>query len=217
MSDQAASSQSAPVTQRLVFDGPAAQPAVTNIVSKPVLEDAAEDVRGLDENEIPAFLRKSPMSAPAAATSAPVLNPVEQRKEEIEVAKKPSEKSNGPRPVIAPSLDDMTVDDLKRQQEEIERKIHEKQEAEKAAVIQQIVDIVQSYKIPIDELVTALGGFKVKRKGVKAQQKYRDPVSGATWSGRGKEPLWIRGKDRDQFLMDDDEDEESVEDDLAGR
>lgn len=31
--------------------------------------------------------------------------------------------------------------------------------------------------------------------------KYRDPESGKTWSGRGKPPLWIAGKDRDGFSI----------------
>ena len=31
--------------------------------------------------------------------------------------------------------------------------------------------------------------------------KYRDPVTGQTWTGRGKEPVWIRGKDRAAFLI----------------
>lgn len=35
----------------------------------------------------------------------------------------------------------------------------------------------------------------------KVAPKYRDPVSGQTWTGRGKPPAWIAGKDRDQFLI----------------
>lgn len=31
--------------------------------------------------------------------------------------------------------------------------------------------------------------------------KYRDPVSGNTWSGKGKIPQWINGKNRDDFLI----------------
>ncbi|HJP60331.1 MAG TPA: H-NS family nucleoid-associated regulatory protein [Gemmatimonadaceae bacterium] len=31
--------------------------------------------------------------------------------------------------------------------------------------------------------------------------KYRDPVSGATWSGMGREPRWIAGKDRTAFAI----------------
>jgi DNA-binding protein H-NS len=32
--------------------------------------------------------------------------------------------------------------------------------------------------------------------------KYRDPATGATWTGRGKPPNWINGKDRDSMLID---------------
>ncbi|WP_446326913.1 H-NS histone family protein [Burkholderia pseudomallei] len=31
--------------------------------------------------------------------------------------------------------------------------------------------------------------------------KYYDPETGATWSGNGKVPLWLRGKDRDKYLL----------------
>ncbi len=31
--------------------------------------------------------------------------------------------------------------------------------------------------------------------------KYRDPETNKTWTGRGKPPLWIAGKDREQFLV----------------
>jgi DNA-binding protein H-NS len=42
--------------------------------------------------------------------------------------------------------------------------------------------------------------MKFKRKGTKAKAKYRDPATGTTWSGRGKEPHWIKGaSDRTPF------------------
>lgn len=31
--------------------------------------------------------------------------------------------------------------------------------------------------------------------------KYRDPQTGKTWSGRGRIPKWIEGKDRENFLI----------------
>ena len=40
-----------------------------------------------------------------------------------------------------------------------------------------------------------------KAKGAVGAPKYRDPDSGATWTGRGKPPNWINGKDREQFLI----------------
>ncbi|WP_268959019.1 H-NS family nucleoid-associated regulatory protein [Paraburkholderia solitsugae] len=40
-------------------------------------------------------------------------------------------------------------------------------------------------------------------KGSAAAVKYRDPKSGATWSGRGRAPTWLAGaKDRTKFLID---------------
>ncbi|MBF3536347.1 H-NS histone family protein [Burkholderia pseudomallei] len=34
-----------------------------------------------------------------------------------------------------------------------------------------------------------------------ALAKYRDPASGAVWSGRGRAPRWIAGQDRENFLI----------------
>ena len=31
--------------------------------------------------------------------------------------------------------------------------------------------------------------------------KYRDPETGATWSGRGRTPRWMAGKDPAQFTI----------------
>lgn len=41
-----------------------------------------------------------------------------------------------------------------------------------------------------------------KSTGNKVAPKYRDPVSGNTWTGRGKAPKWIEGQDRAPFLID---------------
>jgi DNA-binding protein H-NS len=39
------------------------------------------------------------------------------------------------------------------------------------------------------------------KPGNKVAAKYRDPQSGATWSGRGKTPRWINGSDRSQYAI----------------
>jgi len=31
--------------------------------------------------------------------------------------------------------------------------------------------------------------------------KYRNPETGDTWTGRDKEPVWIRGQDREAYLI----------------
>ncbi|WP_420536683.1 H-NS family nucleoid-associated regulatory protein [Escherichia fergusonii] len=32
--------------------------------------------------------------------------------------------------------------------------------------------------------------------------KYRDPKTGTTWSGRGRMPAWLVGKQLNRFLID---------------
>ncbi|WP_047218022.1 H-NS family nucleoid-associated regulatory protein [Delftia lacustris] len=41
-----------------------------------------------------------------------------------------------------------------------------------------------------------------KSKGSVGAPKYRDPATGATWTGHGKPPNWINGKDRTPFLIE---------------
>lgn len=45
---------------------------------------------------------------------------------------------------------------------------------------------------------TAAGGAYIVKV---LPARYRDPASGKEWSGRGNAPLWIRGKDRRQFVI----------------
>ena len=47
---------------------------------------------------------------------------------------------------------------------------------------------------------------RIAARGMPASPKYRDPVSGTTWSGRGKVPRWMKqlleqGAKRDDFLI----------------
>ena len=38
-------------------------------------------------------------------------------------------------------------------------------------------------------------------KGGTVAPKYKDPETGKTWTGRGKAPLWIAGKDKSEFAI----------------
>ncbi len=42
-------------------------------------------------------------------------------------------------------------------------------------------------------------GARAMRKRGRAEARYRHPETGATWSGRGRPPAWIEGKDRAVF------------------
>jgi DNA-binding protein H-NS len=88
------------------------------------------------------------------------------------------------------------IADLQAQAERVKRE--EKQQAIEAARA-----MITSYGITAKDL----GLDKVKGKagpkpGGKIPPKYKDPVSGATWSGRGKTPKWIQiGVDRTRYAI----------------
>lgn len=81
---------------------------------------------------------------------------------------------------------------------------------EMPGVIARIREAIDAYGISAEQLgfgggkarpgggsVTVTGGGK-SPVGV---AMYQDPASGKTWTGRGKPPAWIVGKDRDAFLI----------------
>jgi DNA-binding protein H-NS len=75
---------------------------------------------------------------------------------------------------------------------------------EKAQAIEAARAMIDSYGITardlgLDKMVKAKSGPK---SGNKVSPKYRDPQSGATWSGRGKTPKWINGAaDRSAYAI----------------
>ena len=92
--------------------------------------------------------------------------------------------------------------ELLAQREKLEKQIEEAKAREYAEVLNEIKQKMADYGITLAELGGGRGkGGKVGRPRAGVAPKYRDPVSGNTWSGRGKPPRWIAGQDRDQFLI----------------
>jgi DNA-binding protein H-NS len=99
--------------------------------------------------------------------------------------------------------------ELMAQREELLKKVEEAKAAEKVPALAKVQELVKTYDITPAEIFGPLelqGDLFAKRKpGVKKGSvfppKYRDPKTGATWSGRGVPPLWIRNQDREKFLI----------------
>jgi len=76
-------------------------------------------------------------------------------------------------------------------------------EEEKQQAINMARTMISAYGITAKDLGLDKAP-KVKtgpKPGNKVAAKYRDPQSGATWSGRGKTPRWINGADRSQYAI----------------
>ena len=92
-----------------------------------------------------------------------------------------------------------TYQDLLKQRDALDAQIAEVRKGELANAVSQARQLVQEFGLTAQDI---FGGTRQSTvKGTTVAAKYRDPSTGATWSGRGKPPLWIAGKDRAQFAI----------------
>ncbi|QTB53500.1 H-NS family nucleoid-associated regulatory protein [Burkholderia pseudomallei] len=90
-----------------------------------------------------------------------------------------------------------TYQDLLAQRAALETEIQTARAEERASALKDVKRIVDEFNISSREIF----GTNKARKRQPVEPRYRDPGSGATWSGRGRPPAWIDGKDRSQFQI----------------
>jgi DNA-binding protein H-NS len=78
--------------------------------------------------------------------------------------------------------------------------------AQREAIEKQIADLRQTEIAEYGLTQSVIFGSsskirKVKDAGSKVAPKYRDPISGKEWSGRGLAPKWLQGKDKADYLI----------------
>jgi DNA-binding protein H-NS len=108
--------------------------------------------------------------------------------------------------------------DLIAQRDALNKQIEEVNRAERAGAIAQAKAIIAEHGLKASDLfgsarVSSSESGATKRSGSnkgstsgatsgsKVAPKYRDPVSGATWTGRGRSPTWLAGRNKNDFLI----------------
>ena len=76
-----------------------------------------------------------------------------------------------------------------------ERALAVKNEARQA--LAQVRQIIAKFGFTADQV------FSETKVRAQAAAKFLNPETGETWSGRGREPKWIKGKDVEQFRIKD--------------
>lgn len=85
---------------------------------------------------------------------------------------------------------------LLAQKAALEAQIAQAQAEAKAQAVAQVRALIAQHGL------TAADVFPQGKKAASVgAPKYRDPATGATWTGRGKPPNWINGKDRALFQI----------------
>lgn len=65
---------------------------------------------------------------------------------------------------------------------------------------EQILTIMRTYNLTAADLSSNTKAKSVKTRAP-VPTKYRDDATGQTWTGRGRAPKWLEGKDKNQFLI----------------
>lgn len=93
--------------------------------------------------------------------------------------------------------------ELLKQREALEQQIAEARQRELKDAIQQVRSVVSEYGLTTQDVFhTKIAGGRIMTKfKAPVAPKFRNPATGETWTGRGKPPKWIEGKDRTEFLI----------------
>ncbi|HDR9084573.1 H-NS histone family protein [Burkholderia vietnamiensis] len=95
-----------------------------------------------------------------------------------------------------------TYTELKTQLDALQQETEAARIAELQTVIEQVRNVVQQYGLTTEDVFgrqLASGGKAAKAP---LPPKYRDPKTGATWSGRGRTPTWLQGKKLERLLIE---------------
>ena len=84
--------------------------------------------------------------------------------------------------------------ELLARKRELDKAIEQVRRTESAAALQTIHDLIATFGFTAQQVFP----FQPAEKK-KVPAKYYDPESGKSWTGRGKVPKWLEGKDRSAF------------------
>lgn len=90
--------------------------------------------------------------------------------------------------------------ELLQQRDALTVQIEAARQREIADAVGRVKTIVAEYGLKPEDIFGRQRG-RSGLAGTKVPPKYRDPVTGKTWTGRGKAPRWLDGQDRDTFLI----------------
>jgi DNA-binding protein H-NS len=100
-----------------------------------------------------------------------------------------------------------TLQELLDQKAALDRQIAEAQRSSRATAVAQIKALMAEHGLTLTEVtISRFDKKSAKTTGSKVPAKYRDPQTGASWSGRGLKPRWLteelsRGKSISDFAV----------------
>ena len=95
-----------------------------------------------------------------------------------------------------------TLKDLIAQREALEKQITELRQTEHADAIAKVRALITEFELTESDIFgTTTKVRKAKVMKSKVAAKYREPITGKEWSGRGLAPKWLQGKNKADYLI----------------
>lgn len=132
--------------------------------------------------------------------------PAEQKKPDAKPEVKPEDKqatpqaqpkalteqeiTKGAMELMRETADELPSSSLREFRLWIDKILKDREAGEIAKARAQILAIAQSLGVPLSELVKPKGKTATL-PGIPLPAKYKHPETGATWSGRGRQPTWV--------------------------
>lgn len=102
----------------------------------------------------------------------------------------------------AVEIPDMPYEQLKQVEAAVTKKLRAAREKERAQDVNTAKVLVAKHGLKWADVKPAAGTKAPSGAGSTVAPKYRDPETGATWSGRGRSPQWLRDKNKEDFLIE---------------
>lgn len=94
-----------------------------------------------------------------------------------------------------------SLKELLLQRELLNAQIEQTRQSELAEALTKVHAMIQEYGLTQQDIFPSSDRRISRATSSKVPPKYRNPLTGATWTGRGKPPRWIEGKDRSMYLI----------------
>ncbi|KVE43481.1 H-NS histone family protein [Burkholderia sp. BDU5] len=96
-----------------------------------------------------------------------------------------------------------TYEELKVKLDALNKEAEAARQREISTVLSDIREAVLRYEIRPEQIFPTWTRLRSpERRRGPLPPKYRNPMTGQTWSGRGRVPKWLAGPSRDDFLVD---------------
>ncbi len=95
-----------------------------------------------------------------------------------------------------------TYKELLAQREALDNQIDQARQSELADAVGRVKKLIEDFGLTQADVFGGARKARTSVAGRKVPAKYRNPETNETWTGRGRQPKWIQGKDVKDFAIE---------------